>query len=156
MLRVRLEHFSFRVTGPHPRRFGNMVPSRSLTELFGRTAEWLSMGLPLMGCALAWWSWLRQTKTPSPQYWRRIAAVAGLVSVTTSIAFGAFARVYWNRFPDPSPGPPRPTYVATYAGLYLTLAALPLSLGARGGVRAALLLCCSGLLGFYFLMFLAP
>jgi len=90
------------------------------------------------------------------QPWRRVAAVAAMVLVTTSIALGAFARAYWSRFPGPEPGSPKPTYIATYAGVYLMLVALPLSLVAKGGVRVALLLGCSGLLGFYFLVFFSP
>jgi hypothetical protein len=125
-------------------------------ELLGRLIEWLSIGLPLLSCALGWWFWHRERNVSSVKAWRRMAAVAGLASVTTSIGLGAFAWVYWNRFPDPEPGPPRATYIATYAGVYAMLAGLVFSLCAKGGVRFASLLCCGGLVGFYFLMFLSP
>jgi hypothetical protein len=125
-------------------------------EFLGRTLEWLSVALPLLGCALGWWLWVRERKTVSIQAWRRIAGLAALLSATTGIALGAFAWAYWIRFPEPRSGPPNPTYVATYVGFYLTLAMFPPSLCAKAGTRAALLLCFVGLLGFYFLMFLSP
>src|SRR5258707_10688450 len=128
-----------------------MISTGYLAEVLGRAVEWLSVGLPLLSCALGWRLWIRERKNASIQSWRRIAAVAGMVLVTTSIALGVFAWAYWNRFPDPEPGPPKPTYIATYAGLYLMLAALPLSLCPKAGVRIPLLLACSGLLGCYFL-----
>jgi len=125
-------------------------------EFLARTLEWLSVLLPLLGCALGWWLWVREGKTVPTQAWRRIASVAGLLLATASNAFGAFAWAYWNRFPDPEPGPPKPTYVATNVGFYLTLAMFPPSLCGKAGTRAVLLLCFGGLLGFYFLMFLSP
>jgi hypothetical protein len=114
----------------------------------GITIAWLRFGMVALDPG--------EGKNASILPWRRVAAVAGMVLVTISIALGAFAWAYWRRFPGPEPGPPKPTYIATYAGVYLMLAALPLSLCAKGGVRIALLLCCSGLFGFYFLMFLPP
>jgi hypothetical protein len=124
-------------------------------ELLGRIIEKLSLGVPLLGCALGWWFWFRQ-KAAATKAWRRMAAITGLASLTISVGLGAFAWVYWNHFPDPRPGPPRPTYVATYAGFYAMLVGLALSLCGRGTVRFASLLCCGGLVGFYFLMFLSP
>ncbi len=125
-------------------------------ELLGRFIEGLSIGIPLLGCALGWWFWFHQKNASVLTAWRRMAAIAGLASATASIGLGAFAWVYWNQFPDPRPGPPIPTYIATYAGVYAMLIGRVLSLCARGGVRFASLLCCGGLVGFYFLMFLSP
>src|SRR5271170_3444615 len=102
-------------------------------DLLGRFIEGLSIGFPLLGCALGWWFWFRQKNASALKAWRRIAAIAGLASLTTSIGLGAFAWVYWSQFPDSGPGPPRPTYIATYAGVYATLLGLALSLCAGGG-----------------------
>jgi len=125
-------------------------------ELLGRLIEGLSIGFPLLGCALGWWFWFHQKSASALNTWRRIGAIAGLVSVTASIGFGTFAWVYWNQLSEHGPGPPRATYIATYAGVYAMLFGVVLSLCARGGVRFASLLCCAGLVGFYFLMFLSP
>jgi len=70
-------------------------------EFLARTLEWLSVLLPLLGCALGWWLWVREGKTVPTQAWRRIASVAGLLLATASIAFGALLGFYFLMFLSP-------------------------------------------------------
>jgi len=84
-----------------------------------------------------------------------MTAAIGLVLATASIGFGGFAYRYWRHFPG-DPGPPYPTYVATHIGFILAVLSAPLSVSAESRVRASLMICSLGLLGFYFLMYRSP
>jgi len=125
-------------------------------EFLGHALEWFSVGAPLLGCILGWWFWIVARENVTIPSWRRTAGLVGLIFVTVCIAFGGFAWIYWNRFPGPNPGPPEPTYVATYRGLYAAIVAIPFSFCATSRTRVALIFSCLGLAGFYFLMFLSP
>jgi hypothetical protein len=85
-----------------------------------------------------------------------MSATVGLLLVSASIAFGAFAWFYWMRSLEPGTGPPGPTFISTYVGLFLVVISVPVLLCAKGRVRAMLLMSSVGLFGFYFLMFLSP
>jgi len=117
---------------------------------------WTPNAFALLGCALAWWFWTRARLSAAVPRWRRIAATVGLLLVSASIIFGAFAWIYWMRYPDPDPGPPGPTFISTYVGVFLAAISVPVLLCATGRTRAMLLLSSVGLFGFYFLMFLSP
>jgi hypothetical protein len=125
-------------------------------DFLHKAIEWTPVILALTGCAFGWWFWLQARKSASIPRWRRIAGTVALLLVSTSIAFGAFALIYWRRSADPSPGPPMPTFVSTYVGLFLVVISVPVLLCAKGWTRAMLLLSSVGLFGFYFLMFLSP
>jgi len=118
--------------------------------------EWTPAILALVGCAFGWWYWLQARKSVPIPTWRRVAGTGGLLLVNLSIAFGAFAWIYWTRSAGPGPAPPRLTYITTFVGFYLVVAAVPVLLCAKGRTRAMLLLSSVGLFGFYFLMFLSP
>jgi hypothetical protein len=125
-------------------------------EFLGHALEWFSVVAPLLGCAFGWWFWITKRENASIPSWRRIAGPLSLVLITMSITFGGFAWMYWNRFPGSTPGPPKPTYVATYMGVYAAIAAVPISFCATSRTRVALVFSCLGLAAFYFLMFLSP
>ena len=117
---------------------------------------WTPDALALLGCALAWVFWTQARQSAAVPRWRRIAAAVGLLLVSASIAFGAFAWIYWMRSLEPGTGPPGPTFISTYVGLFLVVISVPVLLCAKGRVRAMLLMSSVGLFGFYFLMFLSP
>ncbi len=117
---------------------------------------WTPDALALLGCALAWGFWTQARQSAAVPRWRRIAAAVGLLLVSASIAFGAFAWIYWMRSLEPGTGPPGPTFISTYVGLFLVVISVPVLLCAKGRVRAMLLMSSVGLFGFYFLMFLSP
>jgi hypothetical protein len=112
------------------------------------------LGLPPLSCGWAWWLWTHKPESSSVPQWRKIATKSSLLLLTLSIAFGAFAYIYWRQFPNPSP--PEPVFVSTWCGLVSALLAVPLSIFAKSWTRIALVLCCVALFGFYFLMFLSP
>jgi hypothetical protein len=87
--------------------------------------------------------------------WRQKAATVGLVALTLSIVAGAFAMLYW-RYYTGVPGLPEPTRIATLVGFGFVVFAMPFTVLANAWMRVALVLCCAGLMGFYFGMFMAP
>jgi len=125
-------------------------------EFLHRTVEWAPVILAVLGCALAWWFWPRQKQSAGIARWRRVAGTSALILVSASILSGAFAWIYWVESTEPGPGPPRPTFIATYLGLFLVMLAISALLCAKGRIRAMLALSSIGLFGFYFLMFLSP
>lgn len=116
--------------------------------------EWFAVGAPLLGCSSGWWFWTIARNNASTPHWRRIAGLLGLIFVTVSIAFGVLSLTYWNRFPGSAS--PKPTYIATYLGLYAGIVAIPISFCAMSRTRVALIFGFTGLATFYFLMFLSP
>jgi hypothetical protein len=125
-------------------------------ELLGHALEWFSVCAPLLGCACGWWLWAIAQKDASIPRWRSLSGFFGLILVTISIAFGAFAWIYWNRFAGHTTGPPEPTYVATLIGFFAGIVAIPISFCATSRTRVPLIFGCLGLAAFYFLMFLSP
>ncbi len=121
-----------------------------------KTIEWTPAVFALVGCALAWWFWSQARKLESIPRWRHFSATAGLLLSSLSIVFGAFAWIYWTQSTEPYPGPPGPTFISTYVGLFLVAISVPALLCAKGPTRAMLLISSAGLFGFYFLMFLSP
>jgi hypothetical protein len=123
-------------------------------------AEWVVdfalLFLPPLSCTCAWWLWLSKHESVPIPRWRRSATAIALMAVTLSIALGAFAFIYWRRFPGHGPDPPSPTRIATLAGFALAVFAVPFSVLAKSWTRLALVLSCLCLLGFYFGMFVAP
>jgi hypothetical protein len=120
------------------------------------TVTWTLIAFALSGCAFAWWFWTQAQLLAAVPRWRRIAAKVSLFLISASIAFGAFAWIYWMRSAEPGPGPPKPTFISTYVGFFLVAISVPVLLCAKGRTRAMLLLSSVGLFGFYFLMFLSP
>ena len=112
------------------------------------------LGMPPVSCLWGWWLWKRNGETRLAE-WRRSAATIGLVTATLSVMLGAFAMLYWRQNPGGSV-PPDATRVATLAGFGIAVFAVPFALLANGWMRVALVLCCAGLMGFYFGMFVAP
>src|SRR5271168_3278530 len=116
--------------------------------------RWAVMRTPvaiaLSGCAFAWWIWAKARLSAVVPRWRRIAATAGLLLVSASIAFSAFAWIYWMRSAEPGPGPPELTFISTYVGFFLAPTSVPVLLCARSRTRAMLLMSSVGLFGFYF------
>src|SRR6516162_1460123 len=92
-------------------------------------AEWVVdfalLFLPPLSCTCAWWLWLRKHELVSIPRWRRFATAIALIAVTLSIALGAFAFIYWRRFPGHGPDPPSPTRITTLAGFALAVFAVP-------------------------------
>lgn len=123
-------------------------------------AEWLAdfafLFLPPLSCTFAWWLWIRKDESVSIPRWRRSATAIGLIAVTVSIVLGAFALLYWHRFPGRGPDPPSATRITTLSGFALLVFAVPFCVLAKSWTRLALVLSCIGLLGFYFGMFVAP
>jgi hypothetical protein len=112
------------------------------------------LGMPPVSCIWGWWLWRRQTEKHLV-VWRQKASTIALVTSTLSVVAGAFAMLYWRR----SPGlavPPDPTKIATLVGFGFAVFAVPFAVLANSWMRVALVLCCAGLMGFYFGMFLAP
>ena len=122
--------------------------------------EWAAnltfLGMPPLACAWGWVEWIRRSQTALIPRWRRVATVIGLVALTLGVTLGAFALIYWRRFPGVGPGPPPPTRITTFVGFGLAVFGAPFSFLATSRARVALVLCSVGLLGFYFGMFLAP
>jgi hypothetical protein len=112
------------------------------------------LGMPPVSCLWGWWLWKHNGET-QPAEWRRKSATIGLVTTTLSIATGAFAMLYWRQNPGGG-APPEATRIATLAGFGIAVFAVPFAFLANGWMRVALVLCCAGLMGFYFGMFLAP
>jgi len=125
-------------------------------ELLSSAVALGTLWMPPIACACAWWLSFRSSSNITISRRRRDATKIGLILATLSIAFGAFALLYWRHYSRDSTGPPYPTFVTTYAGLVLALVSLPFSLSATSWNRLASVLCSIGLLGFYFMMFLSP
>jgi hypothetical protein len=123
-------------------------------------AEWVVdfafLFMPPLSCTCAWWLWIRKHEVMSIPRWRRSATAIALIAVTLSIILGAFAFIYWRHFPGRGPDPPSPTRIATLSGFASAVFAVPFCVLAKSWTRFALVLCCLGLLGFYFGMFVAP
>jgi len=121
-------------------------------------AEWAVnialLGVPPVSCAWGWWLWRHGSEKQLAE-WRRTATTVGLVALTLSVLTGAFAMLYWRQ--NPGTGrPPEPTTIATLVGFGFAVFGVPFSFLATRWLRVALVLCCAGLMGFYFGMFLAP
>jgi len=119
-------------------------------------ANLIFLAVPPVTCAWGWWDWARRAPVTAIPRWRRTATVIGLVAVTLGIALGAFAFLYWRRFPGGGPEPPQPTRISTYVGFAIAVFGVPFAVLASSRTRVALVLCSIALLGFYFGMFLAP
>jgi len=112
------------------------------------------LGVPPVSCVWGWWLW-RHAGENHLAAWRRKAATIALATLTLSIAMGAFAMLYWRQNPGGA-APPEPTRIATLAGFGFAVFAAPFAILANAWMRVALVLCCAGLMGFYFGMFVAP
>ena len=114
------------------------------------------LGVPPVSCAWAWRLWMRGSRTTEIPEWRRLATRIGLMALTVSVGLGAFAWIYWHRYPGQGSGPPEPTRIATLLGFGSAVFGIPLAVLARSWTRVSLMVCSAALLGFYFGMFLAP
>jgi hypothetical protein len=112
------------------------------------------LGVPPLSCMWGWWLW-RTHGEKHLAVWRQKAATVGLAALTLSIVAGAFAMLYW-RYYTGVPGLPEPTRIATLVGFGFVVFAMPFTVLANAWMRVALVLCCAGLMGFYFGMFMAP
>jgi hypothetical protein len=119
-------------------------------------ANFAFLGIPPLSCVWAWWLWSRGSGDTALLRWRRAATMIALIAATLSIAQGAFALIYWHRFPGGHLDPPEPTRIATLTGFAFAVSSFSLSVLATSWTRVALMLCCVALLGFYAGMFLAP
>src|SRR6516165_1320961 len=97
-------------------------------------AWWLWLRKPPLSCTCAWWLWLRKHELVSIPRWRRSATAIALIAVTLSIALGAFAFIYWRRFPGHGPDPPSPTRITTLAGFALAVFAVPFCVLAKSWI----------------------
>lgn len=112
------------------------------------------LGIAPVSCLCAWWLWMRQDQRALPK-WRQITTIIDLISLTLSIALGAFAFEYWRNFPAQDFGFPEVTRITILIGFFFAVFGLPFSVLARSWNRVALVLCSIGLLAFYFGMFVA-
>jgi hypothetical protein len=112
------------------------------------------LGVPPVSCLWGWWLWRHNGEAQLAE-WRQQASTIGLVTLTLSIATGAFAMLYWRQFPGGAV-PPEPTRIATLVGFGFAVFAAPFAFLANAWMRVALVVCCAGLMGFYFGMFVAP
>ena len=111
------------------------------------------LGVPPASCLWGWWLWRHNGERQLAE-WRKSASTVGLVSLTLSVATGAFAMLYWRQ--HPGVGVPEPTRIATLAGFGFAVFSAPFAFLANAWMRVALVVCCAGLMGFYFGMFVAP
>jgi len=111
------------------------------------------LGVPPVSCLWGWWLW-RYNGEKDLAEWRKKAATIGLVTLTLSVVTGAFAMLYWRQHPGGAV--PEATRIATLAGFGVAVFSVPFVILANGWMRVALVLCCAGLMGFYFGMFVAP
>ena len=112
------------------------------------------LGVPPLSCVWGWWLWAHNGYKRLT-VWRQKATTVGLVTLTISILTGAFAMLYWRRYPV-APGLPEPTRIATLVGFAFAVFATPFAVLANAWMRVALVVCCAALMGFYFGMFMAP
>ena len=112
------------------------------------------LGVPPLSCLWGWWLWSRDSEAQLVE-WRKKAATIGLVTLTLGVATGAFAMMYWRQHPGAGM-PPEATRIATLAGFGVTVFSVPFAILANKWMRVALVVCCAGLIGFYFGMFVAP
>ena len=123
-------------------------------DFLGHALEWFFAAAPLPGCLCGWWFWIASRDSVSIPSWRRWATLLGLISVSASIAFGAYAWMYLRWFPGPAQGR-LDVFGAMRVGFLAAIVAIASSFCATLRTRGALMLSCLGLAGFYFLIAMA-